>query len=147
MRAWLRQLTGDAARADDLAQDTFIRAWEALPRYAERGRLLSWLMKIAFRLYAEQQRRDARRADLAGRFLAPRGAPPGADTVTAGAELPKLLGVLGEEERLVLVLAYGYGLSHAEIAAVADLPVGTVKSHIRRAKQRIRASFDLGACS
>ena len=56
-------------------------------------------------------------------------------------DLPRLLEPLSAEERAVIVLGYGYGYSHGEIARVTGMPVGTVKSHIRRGKLRIRKIF------
>ena len=62
---------------------------------------------------------------------------------TESLDLPILLGVLSEDERAVLVLAHGLGLSHSEITEATSMPLGTVKSHLRRGKQRIRDAFGI----
>ena len=58
-------------------------------------------------------------------------------------DLDKFLAVLSEAERAVMVMSYACGLSHREIGAATDLPVGTVKSIIFRGKEKIRTSFDI----
>jgi RNA polymerase sigma-70 factor (ECF subfamily) len=144
VRGWLRQLTRDPALADDLAQDTFVRAFDRLAQFSGKGRLEAWLMRIAYTEFLQAKRRLAREREVleaARPPLEPRVAErhPG----EAARELETLLGVLGEDERRVMTLAYAYELSHAEIAEVTGLALGTVKSHIHRAKRRIRERFEL----
>ena len=59
------------------------------------------------------------------------------------ADLPRMLAALSEEERVTMVLCYAYGMSHREITELTAMPLGTVKSHIRRGAARIRGRFDL----
>ena len=63
----------------------------------------------------------------------------------AVADLPRMLAILKEDERVTMVLCYAYGMSHREITELTDMPLGTVKSHIRRGAARIRDRFDLGS--
>ncbi len=58
-------------------------------------------------------------------------------------DLDKLLAVLDEEERAIMVMSYACGLSHREIGEATSMPIGTVKSVIYRGKQKIRTSFDI----
>lgn len=149
IRGYLRQLCGNPAAADDLAQETFIRAWDKLATYSGRGRFSAWLMSIAHNAFLQAVRktgREARRlSDLAAESGdgATHGASVSAPFDGELADLPRLLSVLSEPERAVMVLSYGYGYSHGEIAEVTGMALGTVKSHIHRAKARIRARFDL----
>ena len=139
VRNWLRQLTRDAARADDLAQDTFIRAWQRLRTFEGRGKFASWVMKIAFNCFLQAKRRP----DY-GAAMAPR--EPEDEVVVPFLESPdvdKMLAVLGTDERHVMILCYAHGLSHGEVSAVLELPLGTVKSHAQRAKTKIRERFGL----
>src|SRR5262245_1041342 len=139
VRNWLRQLCRDPARGDDLAQETFLAAWRNLRSFAGKGRFSSWLLRIAYHAYLQAYRREGQRRRL-GEALGPanasRTSEPGART-----DLERMLAVLTEDERRALILCYAHGLSHGEIADVMDLPLGTVKSHIRRGAAKIRERF------
>ncbi len=146
VRAWLRQLTGDPTDADDLAQETFMKAWEKLRSYRGEGRFVSWLMKLAYNEFLQSRRREERRGRLGASYREETAALQAAGEEGRGElapDLPRLLSVLGETERQVLLLNYGCGFSHAEIGEVLDIPAGTVKSHIHRGKARIREAFGL----
>jgi RNA polymerase sigma-70 factor, ECF subfamily len=65
--------------------------------------------------------------------------PTGEQNVAA--DLERLLSVLGDEERIVMVLCYAQGLSHGEASEILGMPVGTIKSHIHRGKEKIRLRF------
>lgn len=144
VRSWLRQLTRNAARADDIAQEAFITAWEKLHTYGGQGRFAGWLMKIAYTEFLM----DHRRARGVQRLAAAVAAQPAewqahdaAGIEEAAADLDRMLAVLSEEERAVMVLCYAHGMSHGEASAVTGLPVGTVKSHVHRGKEKIRRRF------
>jgi RNA polymerase sigma-70 factor (ECF subfamily) len=147
VRGYLRHLCGDYSVADDLAQETFIRAWDRLTSFRGRGAFTSWLLSIAHNTFLQSARKSGRERRLKAEFEQRREAgevgglssPP----VDEGdlLDLPRLLEPLSAEERSVIVLGYGYGYSHAEIARVTGMPVGTVKSHVRRGKLRIREIF------
>lgn len=144
VRNWLRRLAGDASSADDLAQETFVHAWRVLASFEGRGRFVAWLMKIAYTTYLGAARKRSRER----RLVMPLGDEhlEAAATPAPHAELADLetfLSALTPEERNVLVLCYAHEMSHAEIAAITGLPLGTVKSHARRGKLKIRERFDL----
>jgi RNA polymerase sigma-70 factor (ECF subfamily) len=151
VRGWLRQLTGDAAEADDLAQETFLKAWTRLNTFAARGRFQAWLMKLAYNEFLQAVRGGQRRRRLAGEYEADavaRGRTADESMSGTGSELPdlpRLLAVLGEEERHVMLLGYGCGCSHSEISEITGMALGTVKSHMHRGRERIRQSFALEA--
>jgi len=150
VRNWLRLLTRNSARADDLAQETFIRAWERAHTFSGRGKFVSWLMKVAYNTFLEERRGDRVRTRVAAAIL---GEQDEEQAATGGDEWPdleRMLAVLSADERVTLVLCYAHGLSHGEIADVIDMPLGTVKSHVHRAKAKIRERFALaetGACT
>lgn len=144
VRAWLRQLTRNAATADDLAQETFIKAWTSLGSFSGKGRFAAWLMKVAyteFLMAHRRQRSDQRLAAAVGAELdgEPAHDPSGDEAVAT--DLERLLAVLSEDERVAMVLCYAQGCSHAEASEITGLPVGTVKSHIHRARDKIRGRF------
>ncbi len=148
VRGVLRQLTGDHALADDLAQDTFMHAWRKLHTFAGRGRLAGWLLRIAHTRFLMHLRKRKSEAALAGRLRQESEAALGTVPDRFSSELPdlaRLLSVLSDDERSVMVLSYGYGLTHVEIGQVTGLPLGTVKSHIHRGKARIKSHFSLEA--
>jgi len=145
VRNWLRQLTKDRARADDLAQETFIRAWERAHTFSGKGKFASWIMKIAFNTFLQARRSQAHATRLAAAFAADNEAEAEAPSGDEWPDLPKMLAVLSDDERLTMVLCYAQGFSHSEISDVIDMPLGTVKSHLQRAKTKIRERFALEA--
>ena len=153
VRGYLGRVAGNAALADDLSQETFIRAWDKLSDYRGTGNFSGWLVKIAHNQFLQSLRKRARDQRLVDRLenerqhVAP-GSVPGAQQPDAGvSDLSRFLAVLSEEERSVMVLSYAYGYSHAEIVDITGLPLGTVKSHIKRGRTRVRELFDIGETS
>jgi RNA polymerase sigma-70 factor, ECF subfamily len=142
IRNWMRQLAHDHGIADDLAQEAFIRAWRSIGSFDGRGRFENWLMKIAYNVYLQDVRRRARVTRLSTAFAAGVPAEAAAEDPEL-ADLPRMLAVLSDDERVAMILCYAHGLSHSEIANVTELPVGTVKSHIRRGKIKIQSHFGL----
>jgi RNA polymerase sigma factor (sigma-70 family) len=148
VRNFLRRLARDDAAADDLAQETFIKAWEKLDSFTGQGSFGAWLMKIAYNQFLQSRRkaRQDQRLDqqaqvemLAGQ--SPTHAyPPSAES----SDLDRLLAVCTEPERQVLTLAYGFGMSHGEIVEITGMALGTVKSHINRGKTRVRDQYAPG---
>lgn len=137
LRGWLRRVSGNAALADDLAQETFLKAWTALPGFRGTGSFRAWLFGIGWRAFLSQRRH----ADVEARHrhrvqpvdeTAPEPQAPERD-------LARLLAHLPEPQRQALILAYAYDFTRAEIAAALDLPEGTVKSHIHRARRTLDA--------
>jgi RNA polymerase sigma factor (sigma-70 family) len=145
VRNFLRKLSGDFTLADDLAQDSFIHAWEKLQTYSGRGSFIGWLLKVAYTTFLQSKRKSKRYAEII------HSAGHVADQESGGqtspddefTDLEKFLAVLTEEERAIMVMSYACGLSHREIGDATDLPVGTVKSVIFRGKEKIRNSFDI----
>lgn len=136
VRHFLRHLTrGDHALADDLAQETFIVAYRRLERYRGDARFSTWLLGIA-----HNQFRNARRGRTATTTEAEldEAVPAGTRTSDLRADLETALRELSTDEQLALHLGYVQGLSHTEIAALVDWPLGTVKTHLARSKEKLR---------
>lgn len=135
--------------ADDLAQETFIRAWNKLASFTGKGSFASWLMAIAHNQFLQAIRKSKRERRLMDDLKIEKGEPAmqldASSSPTSGElpDLPKLLAVLTEQEQTVMLLGYGFGFSHAEITRVTGMALGTVKSHIYRGKARIRDKFGL----
>ena len=148
VRAWLRQLTGDQSRADDLAQDTFVRAWQKLTTFTGKGQFGSWLLKIAYNLFLQERRsakRDQRLSDAVEEQQIALEANVSPAPASGLPDLPKMLAILSEDERAAMILCHGYGMSHGDASQVTGMPVGTLKSHLRRSKIKIRERFDIGS--
>jgi len=139
LRNLLRRLSRDPALADDLAQQAFLKAWRALPKLRSVGAFGAWLRRLAVNTWLEHVRGAPPLADGDPDELAGLAALSGAEEQL---DLDRALAQISPEERLCVVLAYHEGLSHAEISAATALPLGTVKSHIRRGGERLRALLD-----
>lgn len=145
VRNFLRKLSGDANAADDLAQDCFLHAWNKLQTFSGRGSFIGWLLKVAYTTFLQSKRKSKRYTEIleeAGYAEDVQGKSYSVQSEEI-TDLDKFLAVLSEEERAVMVLSYACGLSHREIGAATDLPIGTVKSIIFRGKEKIRTSFDI----
>jgi len=145
VRGFLRKLTGELAMADDLSQDCFMRAWDKIHTFSGRGSFIGWLLKIAYTTFLQSKRKSKRYAEILEQVghvaeAESRSYSAPVDEVT---DLEKLLAVLSDEERAIMVMSYACGLSHREISDATSMPVGTVKSVIFRGKEKIRTSFDI----
>ena len=140
---------GDAAEAEDAAQEAFLKAHRALPRFRAGAPWRPWLLRIVGNEARNRRRAEGRRRALALRVAAmdaPGEPAPGPDLLVLlqaqRSALADALGRLAPPFREVVVLRHLLELSEAECAAVLDLPVGTVKSRLARGLARLRE--DLG---
>ena len=142
VRLQLRRLThGDAALADDLAQETFVQAWLHLNEFRGDARLATWLHRIALTRFLQH----VRRPQLPQEWCEPNSNDsddePGHDPRPAeglARDVERALASLSEIQQLAVVHCFHLDLSHAEAAQVLGLPLGTLKSHLDRAKARLR---------
>ncbi len=139
-------ILGDAAEAEDIAQEAFVRAYLALARFDEARPLRPWLLSIAANL-ARNRRRGLGRAWAAMQraFLSePRHTQPPPDRTPASdaRRLRQAVERLRPDARDVVYLRYFLGLSEAETAATLDIPPGTAKSRHSRALAQLRAVID-----
>ncbi|GAC1312177.1 MAG: sigma-70 family RNA polymerase sigma factor [Vulcanimicrobiaceae bacterium] len=134
---------GDRESAAEVTQQTFLRLWDRAPSVGARtGRLRPWLVIVARNMAIDIGRRRRLHAVSFDRLLAsvPTG-PDVADSVIERIETRDardLLAVLGEDQRRIVELAYFGELTQTEIATVLEIPLGTVKSRLRLALQRLR---------
>lgn len=143
VRHFLRRLcAGDHARADDLAQDCFLKAWRHLRSYQGRGRFVSWLLRIAWQGFVDDRRRHGANLDELSidtdELASDEGGP---EQAADAAVLQRRLAALRPAESGALLLHYHYGQSHAEIAETLELPLGTIKSLILRARAKLRSGL------
>lgn len=136
---------GEAALAADLTQAAFLRAWRQIGSLRSHEAFRAWLRRIAQNLLVDAARR---RSSAAGQAPDVPDHPAAQSSfeaeIVARVDLERALARLRFHQRSCLVLAYGEGLSHAEIAELLALPLGTVKSHIARGLAALRADMDEG---
>jgi RNA polymerase sigma factor (sigma-70 family) len=138
VRYFLRHLCrSDAALADDLAQDTFVQAHRGLAGYRRDAAFPTWLLGIAHNYWRNARRRAREHDPLDERI--PEDATSGAiQQSDLRHDLDLALRELSADEQLAIHLCYQQGQSHQEIAALLDWPLGTVKTHLLRAKEKLR---------
>lgn len=143
VRTFLLRLCRDPALADDLSQDCFIHAWDKLAGYRGDGSFIGWLMRIAWTTFLQSKRKTDRYREVVDQAA---HSDPGQQMTQPAHEvsdLDRLLSVLSEEERSIMILSYACGMSHREIGETTSLPVGTIKSIIHRGKEKIRKDFEI----
>ncbi|MBG0563028.1 sigma-70 family RNA polymerase sigma factor [Actinoplanes sp. NEAU-A11] len=127
----------DPGAADDLTQETYLRAFRALHSFAARSSVRTWLLGIARRTCADHLRSVVRRrrldARLAAQAVTELPAPDPAHRLTSA----DLLSRLSDERRTAFTLTQVLGLSYAEAAEVEDVPVGTIRSRVARARDEL----------
>ena len=138
VRAQLRRLLhGDAAGADDLAQETFLLAWRKLDQFRGDASFATWIYRIAYSCFLQAHRKRAARAGDANADEAEHLAAP-AQALDLQLDFNRALRQLSDAEQAVLLLCVQMGLSHEEAAYVLALPLGTVKTHATRGKAKLR---------
>ena len=137
------RVLGDYAEAEDVTQEAFVRVWRGLPNFREQARFTTWLYRIVYNLCLNRLpglRHQLLQVEPLDEVL-PAPMPSPAEVVERQEQIAFLharLNQLPEQYRLVLTLRYLQGLSYAEIAAVLGVPLGTVKTHIHRARRLLR---------
>ncbi|MCX4992679.1 MULTISPECIES: sigma-70 family RNA polymerase sigma factor [unclassified Streptomyces] len=140
---FVAHLSADPQAADDLAQDTFLRALGSLHRFEGRSSARAWLLSIARRAVIDSLRHAAARprsSDAADwQSAVERAQPRGLPGFDDGIALLDLLAALPDDRREAFVLTQVMGLPYAEAALVSECPVGTVRSRVARARSALIA--------
>jgi len=139
-------LTGNAADAEELLQETWTGAWEGAGRFEERSSVKTWLTRILIRQSARHHRsRRARRSsslhEVSEASKALMSAPEGLSSAEAAqvrADVAAVLDMLSPEHRQVIVLREFQGLTYEEMAEVLGVPIGTVESRLFRAREELK---------
>ena len=138
VRALLRRMGAEPALADDLAQDAFLTAYERIGEFRGEGAFAGWLKRIAARLYLRRWKKRARLDPVTDSDEEPDGGCEGESHAVVRLDLDSALATLSAAERLCVSLCYGAGLSHAETAETLKVPLGTVKSHVKRGMDKLK---------
>jgi RNA polymerase sigma-70 factor (ECF subfamily) len=139
LRRYARALTRDADIADDLVQDTLVRALRSEHLF-HGGEVRSWLYTILTNLNRNRLRSLARRPALAP--LEDNDAPDLAGPEAGGRDIERALATLVEDQRTALLLVVLEGLTYREVAEVQGVPIGTVMSRLARARVQIKNYLD-----
>ena len=138
-QAWIRSLmrrcSGDASLADDLSQQVFMQAWRKIRQLKDVNRFGSWLKRLAVNEWLQHARKaDALRfADDDEKMPESRAA-----TTALAMDLDAAMAMLPGDVSLCITLSYHERMAHPEIADLTGIPIGTVKSHIRRGSERLK---------
>ena len=135
VRTLMRNCCGDMALADDLSQQVFLTAWRKIRQLKDVDRFGGWLKRIAVNTWLQHRRRNdvlqhAEDAEIT--------ALTHKDQTSVGMDLDRCLALLPAAVSMCIVLSYHERLTHDEIVELTGLPLGTVKSHIRRGSERLR---------
>ena len=147
VRGLLRRMGAQAAEADDVAQDAFLVAFERIAEFRGEGTFAGWVKRIAARTYLRRLQKERRLGALAAEQAEEEPETPRSAHPDAAIDLDGALKTLGATERLCVSMCFGAGLSHAEAAEALNLPLGTVKSHVKRGLEKLRARLAPGSGS
>lgn len=146
LRAFAWSLCRNASDADDLVQDTLIKAWSNREKFEAGTNLRAWLFTILRNTYytiVVRRRREV--ADEDGKHAATLSSAPTQDWSVAMRSLETALRKLPDEHREALILVGAAGLSYEEAAEICGCALGTIKSRVNRARQRLMQLMDLDA--
>jgi RNA polymerase sigma-70 factor (ECF subfamily) len=148
-RFFLSQTMGDEMLSDDLAQDTFVKAYTHIGQYRGTSSFLTWLTRIAYNVWYDYKRKEQPipQSQLGGKEVDTSGVSntSGQSLFSSsyregqgeGLDIYRALQVLKEEERTCITLQIVEGYSIDEIADMTKMPTGTVKSHLKRGKDKL----------
>jgi RNA polymerase sigma-70 factor (ECF subfamily) len=140
IRRLFQNLTGDRELSKDLAQDTFVKAWLKIGSFRAAAQFSTWLYRIAYNVFYDhvraQKNATGADAEIVGDFIAD-------DTSDRDFEMDftQALKILKEEERTVALLFFMEDQTIVGISRIMDCPVNTVKSHLRRGKEKLEKYF------
>lgn len=140
--AMVWRLAADRSQVDDLAQDVFLKVYRGLPYFRGEARLSTWIYRIVANVCAEARSRPRMEVPLDPAGDGRPHEPAAADRAFAGIEvrdrIEKALAQLPEPYRLIIAAHHLRGMQYEALAEALNIPLGTVKTHLHRAKRRLR---------
>lgn len=131
VRAFARSMVRDVALADDIVQETFIRAWRYLPTFRNEGSLQGWLIRICQNVTRTTIKKQRITEEIDGN-LAGRG------NDYDSSDLMSVIDQLPDDHRAIVTLCLVLGYSYEDVADILRIPVGTVRSRLSRARSSLR---------
>lgn len=136
IRQFLRRLTaGDQATADDVAQEAFLRVYQKLDTFLGQSSFSTWVHKIAYNCFLKYKQKVYHQHEVDGFDLSILEAK--VEDIEKDLIIERLMNCLDIAERTCVTLSVSAGMSHQEISTITKFPLGTVKSHINRGKQKL----------
>jgi RNA polymerase sigma-70 factor, ECF subfamily len=138
LRAFARSLTSNRAEADDLVQETVVKAWGNFDKFVPGSNMRAWLFTILRNTYYSTVRKRRHEVvDATGAWAARVATRPRQESLIAWQDLQSMLALLPDEQREALVLVGAAGLSYEEAAKVCGCALGTIKSRVNRGRARL----------
>ena len=148
LRAFAVSLCGDVERADDLVQETLLKAWDHLDSFQEGTNLRAWLFTILRNTYFSECRRRRREVeDRDGNKAAELAVHPGQHGHLDMQDFRRALNLLPPDQREALILVGAAGFSYEEAAGISNCAVGTIKSRVNRARSKLVELLGVSAAS
>ena len=146
LRAFAISLTGHSERADDLVQDTIVRAWGAIDQFERGTNLNAWLFTILRNLFHSEYRKRKREVeDADGSYAARLRTHPDQHSRLDFEDFRAALATLPLDQREALLVVGAQGMSYEGAAEVCDVAVGTVKSRVNRARFKLASLLNLAS--
>jgi RNA polymerase sigma-70 factor (ECF subfamily) len=135
----IRLTNGDKALADDLAQDVFIRAYKYLKSFKATASFSTWLYRISYNVFIDNYKSQKQTENIDDYYnsICDENNDSGTEI-----DFQTALKVLGPNEKVVILLHYSKGYSHNEIAKITGMPLGSVKTNILKAKDKLRKYYN-----
>jgi RNA polymerase sigma-70 factor (ECF subfamily) len=145
LRAFAVSLCGDIERADDLVQETLLKAWDHIESFQEGTNLRAWMFTILRNTYFSECRRRRREVEDDGSKAAELAVHPGQDGYVDMQDFRRALNVLPPDQREALILVGAAGFSYEEAAKISNCAVGTIKSRVNRARAKLTEMLGVAA--
>ena len=135
---FIKLTNGDKALADDLSQDVFIRTYKYLKSFKATASFSTWLYRISYNVFIDYTNSQKKTDDINGHDLISESN----EDVGLRIDIQNALKILKENEKVAILLHYDKGYSYNEIAKIMDTPLGTVKTNILRAKEKLKKYYN-----
>jgi RNA polymerase sigma-70 factor (ECF subfamily) len=144
MRAFALSLSRDVSRADDLVQDTVVKAWTNIDKFQAGTNMRAWLFTILRNTFYSERRKAKREvADIDGVLTEQIAEKPAHDGHLAMADFRKSFEQLPDEQREALMLVGAQGFSYIDAAELCGVAVGTIKSRVNRGRKTLAELLEL----
>lgn len=143
LRRFLFNLTGDAQTAEDLAQETFIKAYTSLRSFKGISRFKTWLFTIAYREFANWHRNNDITCDIESATDIPSTISSPETDAETHYDVSAALATLNDTERTLVLLFYIEDMPIKKISSITAMPVGTIKVYLKRARERMAKSLQI----
>jgi RNA polymerase sigma-70 factor (ECF subfamily) len=132
------RLSSDRSQTDDLAQEVFLKVYRGLPYFRGEARLSTWIFRIVSNVCAQARSRQIAETPAVALTVEPGRADGAFAELELRDRLGKAIAQLPEQYRLLIAAHYLDGVQYEALAETLDIPIGTVKTHLYRAKRRLR---------